>query len=177
MALFPIGLFRSYPALGARPADDAVGSGAASNWRRTSAAAICSLGGMTFGYDLGALSGATQGLMQSFALSPTLFGLMMSASLWGALCSSLIAGRIADRLGRRGLLAVCACLYGLAAGGLGSPISLQCIVHITDPGDNLTFQSRIHQEDNSAFAVRLLAVTSVASRSIVFENAAAPNAE
>lgn len=90
----------------------------ASTWKRTLAAAICSLGGMTFGYDLGALSGATQGLLQSFVLSPTSLGLTVSASLWGAVCASLIAGQMADRIGRRGLLAVCAGLYALAAGSL-----------------------------------------------------------
>jgi SP family arabinose:H+ symporter-like MFS transporter len=109
-------------------AADTVKAGAPSNWTRTLAAAICSLGGMTFGYDLGAMSGATQGLMHSFVLSPALFGLTMSASLWGALCASLIAGRLADIIGRRGLLAGCALFYALAAGGLASPISLPWIL-------------------------------------------------
>jgi sugar porter (SP) family MFS transporter len=93
-------------------------------WRRTVAAAICSLGGTTFGYDLGALSGATEGLMHSFSLSPAFFGLTVAASLWGAVCASLIAGRLADKLGRRGLLAGCALLYACAAMGLALPIAL-----------------------------------------------------
>jgi sugar porter (SP) family MFS transporter len=95
---------------------------AASPWRRTPAAAICSLGGMVFGYDLGALSGATQGLTRAYTLSPALFGLTVSASLWGAMCASPIAGRLANRLGRRGLLAVCAGLYALAAVALALPV-------------------------------------------------------
>ena len=82
------------------------------------AAAICSLGGMTFGYDLGALSGATQGLARTYSLSPALFGLSVSASLWGAVCASPIAGRMAGKLGRRGLLAACALLYTCAAATL-----------------------------------------------------------
>lgn len=95
---------------------------AAPPWRRTLAAAICSLGGMVFGYDLGALSGATQGLTRAYTLSPALFGFTVSASLWGAMCASPIAGRVADRLGRRGLLAECAVLYALAAATLALPV-------------------------------------------------------
>lgn len=102
--------------------------GDSSEWKRTLAAAICSLGGLTFGYDLGALSSATQGLSHSYVLSPALFGLTVSASLWGALCSSLLAGRLADRLGRQGLLAGCALFYALAAGFLALPIPWPWVV-------------------------------------------------
>ena len=95
---------------------------AAPHRRRIFAAAICSLGGMVFGYDLGALSGATRGLMHAFTLSPALFGFTVSASLWGAMCASPVAGRLADRLGRRGLLALCAALYTFAAAALALPV-------------------------------------------------------
>jgi len=90
-------------------------------WQRTLAAVICSLGGTAFGYDLGALSGATQGLVRNYRLSPALFGLTVSASLWGAVFASLIAGRLADKLGRRGLLILCASVYALAGGMLALP--------------------------------------------------------
>jgi sugar porter (SP) family MFS transporter len=84
-------------------------------WRRGVAAAVCSLGGFTFGYDLGALSGATRGLAHEYTLTPGLFGLTVSVSLWGAVCASPLAGRLADRLGRRRLLVLCALAYGLVA--------------------------------------------------------------
>ena len=55
-------------------------------------------------------------------LSPLLFGLTVSSSLWGTVCGSLLSGRIADRVGRRDLIARCSILYGLAAIGIALPI-------------------------------------------------------
>lgn len=92
------------------------------NRRRLFAAGVCSLGGFIFGYDLGALAGATQGLLRAYHLSPAQFGLTVSISLWGAVCASPIAGRLADKLGRRGLLVACALAYGLTAVCLALPI-------------------------------------------------------
>lgn len=82
-----------------------------------------SLGGFVFGYDLGALSCATQGLRSQFHLSPTVFGITISFSLWGTVCGSLLAGRWADRVGRRSLIAGCALLYALGAIGTTLPVS------------------------------------------------------
>ncbi|MHB1021285.1 MAG: MFS transporter [Acidobacteriaceae bacterium] len=82
------------------------------------AAGICSLGGLVFGYDLGALSAASQSLRAHFSLAPAQFGLTLSSSLWGTVCGSLLAGVCVDKLGRRGLLAGCSLLYALASLGL-----------------------------------------------------------
>lgn len=84
------------------------------------AAAVCSVGGLVFGYDLGALSSASQSLREYFSLHPGSFGLTISASLWGTVGGSLLAGAMVDRLGRRRLIALCALLYGLAALGTGA---------------------------------------------------------
>ena len=91
--------------------------------RRLVAAAFAgSLGGFVFGYDLGALSSATQSLRGQFHLSPAVFGLTISLSLWGTICGALLAGRAADRLGRRTLIAGCTALYGLAAVAITLPL-------------------------------------------------------
>ncbi len=83
-----------------------------------------SLGGLVFGYDLGAISSATQSLRGQFHLSPGVFGITISSSLWGTIVGSLLAARFADRVGRRTLLLSCAALYGLAAIGAATPVAL-----------------------------------------------------
>jgi sugar porter (SP) family MFS transporter len=92
--------------------------------RRVAAAVVCSLGGTAFGYDLGALSGATRGLAHAYVLMPGSLGLTVSISLWGAVCASLAAGRLADMLGRRRLIAGCAFVYALVSFALAAPVAL-----------------------------------------------------
>ncbi|KAG6528399.1 D-xylose-proton symporter-like 3, chloroplastic [Zingiber officinale] len=81
------------------------------------------LGGLLFGYDIGATSGASISLQSAelsgttwFSLSAVQLGLVVSGSLYGALAGSLIAYPTADFLGRRRELIVAAALY--LVGGL-----------------------------------------------------------
>ncbi|KAJ7947605.1 D-xylose-proton symporter-like [Quillaja saponaria] len=78
------------------------------------------LGGLLFGYDIGATSGATISLQSPelsgttwFNLSSIQLGLVVSGSLYGALLGSLLVYPIADFLGRRRELITAAMLYGL----------------------------------------------------------------
>nr|CAB3492656.1 unnamed protein product [Digitaria exilis] len=73
------------------------------------------LGGLLFGYDIGATSGATISVQSAdlsgttwFNLSSVQLGLVASGSLYGALGGSILAYRIADFLGR--------VLYGIGIG-------------------------------------------------------------
>jgi MFS family permease len=75
---------------------------------------ICSIGGLVFGYDLGAISTVTQTVRSQFHLSPLLMGSTVSASLWGTVVGALVAGQVADRVGRRFLISNCALIYLLA---------------------------------------------------------------
>ena len=95
--------------------DGAVERTSSMTWRLAFAAFAGSLGGFVFGYDLGALSSSTQSLRSRFGLTPAVFGITVSSSLWGTIGGSLLAGRVADNFGRRTLIAGCAVLYGLAA--------------------------------------------------------------
>ncbi|KAL2486455.1 D-xylose-proton symporter-like 3 [Abeliophyllum distichum] len=81
------------------------------------------LGGLLFGYDIGATSGATISLQSPelsgtnwFNLSAVELGLVVSGSLYGALLGSLIVYPIADFLGRRRELIIASLFY--AFGGL-----------------------------------------------------------
>ncbi|HLI03721.1 MAG TPA: MFS transporter [Terracidiphilus sp.] len=103
----------------ARPAPDHPSS----NRRLAGAALVCSLGGLVFGYDLGALSAASQNLRDFFGLAPGAFGLTISASLWGTVCGAPLAGAIVDRLGRRALIGACALIYAFAAIGMALPFT------------------------------------------------------
>ncbi|KAI3887555.1 hypothetical protein MKW92_022669 [Papaver armeniacum] len=83
------------------------------------------LGGLLFGYDIGAISGATISLQSPklsgttwFNLSSIQLGLVVSGSLYAAHVSSVLVYPIADFLGRRRELIVAAMLYML--GGLSS---------------------------------------------------------
>lgn len=76
------------------------------------------LGGLLFGYDIGATSGATISLQSPelsgiswFNLSAVQLGLVVSGSLYGALLGSLIVYPIEDFLGRRRELIAAAVLY------------------------------------------------------------------
>ncbi|WRX34641.1 Major facilitator [Theobroma cacao] len=78
------------------------------------------LGGLLFGYDIGATSGATISLQSPelsgitwFNLSAVQLGLVVSGSLYGALLGSLLVYPIADFLGRRRELIIAALLYVL----------------------------------------------------------------
>jgi SP family arabinose:H+ symporter-like MFS transporter len=101
------------------------------NKRLATTACAASLGGFVFGYDLGALSSASQSLRSAFGLSPAAFGLTISSSLWGTVCGSLLAGWFADRVGRRNLIAGCAAVYAVAAMALIKPVSWEWILVIT----------------------------------------------
>ncbi|KAB1225880.1 D-xylose-proton symporter-like 3, chloroplastic [Morella rubra] len=80
------------------------------------------LGGLLFGYDIGATSGATISLQSPelsgttwFNLSAIQLGLVVSGSLYGALLGCLLVYPIADFLGRRRELIMAAVLYMLGA--------------------------------------------------------------
>ncbi|KAL3518151.1 hypothetical protein ACH5RR_020740 [Cinchona calisaya] len=90
------------------------------------------LGGLLFGYDIGATSGATISLLSPelsgttwYNLSAVQLGLVVSGSLYGALLGSLLVYPLADFLGRRRELIIASIFYALggaltaSAPGLG----------------------------------------------------------
>ncbi|MBA4788156.1 MAG: sugar porter family MFS transporter [Rhizobiales bacterium] len=73
-------------------------------------AAIAGMAGFLFGFDEGVIAGALYLLRPQFGIDPVMEGVVTSAVPFGALFGSIIAGRIAESLGRRASL--------LFAGGL-----------------------------------------------------------
>lgn len=93
------------------------------------------LGGLLFGYDVGATSGAVVSLTDPdlsgvswYDLSSIENGLVASGSLFGALPGSILAFNIADSLGRRRELIVAAFAYALGALASGFASNLPILI-------------------------------------------------
>ena len=68
----------------------------------TRAAVLTAVGGILFGYDTGVVGGVLPNISSDFDLdSPFLKGLVVAILLAGAAVGAIVAGRIADQLGRR----------------------------------------------------------------------------
>jgi MFS transporter, SP family, major inositol transporter len=73
---------------------------------------ISTLGGLLFGYDTGVISGALLYMGEDLNLTPLSEAVVVSSLLFpGAAFGALLGGRLADALGRRGALFVCAVLF------------------------------------------------------------------
>ncbi|MBV8531772.1 MAG: sugar porter family MFS transporter [Candidatus Eremiobacteraeota bacterium] len=67
-------------------------------------ASVAALGGLLFGYDTGVISGAILFITKDFALTTRLESFTISVVLIGCMAGALVAGGVADRIGRRGTL-------------------------------------------------------------------------
>jgi sugar porter (SP) family MFS transporter len=84
-------------------------------------AAVSALGGLLFGYDTGVISGAILFIQREFSLSAGAEEVVVSAVLGGALLGAAAGGSLADRFGRRRLLAATAIVFG--AGAVGAALA------------------------------------------------------
>jgi major inositol transporter-like SP family MFS transporter len=77
---------------------------------------ISTLGGLLFGYDTGVISGALLYMKTDLELTTFTEALVVSSLLFpGAALGALLGGKLADRLGRKGSLLVCAGLFLVGA--------------------------------------------------------------
>lgn len=85
--------------------------------------AVATIGGFMFGYDSGVINGTQKGLEAAFDLGKLGIGVNVGAILVGSSIGAFGAGRMADIIGRRGVMMLAAILFlvsALLAGAAGS---------------------------------------------------------
>ena len=94
--------------------------------------AVISVAGILFGYDQGVISGALRGIEKDFEVGTTAIEIITSWVTLGALVGALVAGELADRLGRQPTL--------LIAGGL---FTAGAVVEAVAPGTAVLVVGRL----------------------------------
>ena len=82
---------------------------------------VAALGGVLFGFDTAVISGAIPSLQALFSLDEYALGWAVSSILIGCALGALVAGKLADRFGRRLTLMACAMLFGISGVGAAWP--------------------------------------------------------
>jgi major inositol transporter-like SP family MFS transporter len=85
---------------------------------------ISTLGGLLFGYDTGVISGALLYMRDDLNLTSFWEGFVVSSLLFGAAFGALMGGKLADALGRKRSLMICAALFFCGALGTATAPSL-----------------------------------------------------
>lgn len=89
---------------------------------------ISALGGYLFGFDFAVISGALPFLKAQFALSALGEGFLTGSLALGCMAGSLLAGRIADRYGRRPGLMVAASIFALSSAAMALAANLPVFI-------------------------------------------------
>ncbi len=82
-------------------------------------ASVAALGGLIFGYDVSVTNGAVDALEGEFQAGSVLLGAAAAGALVGAAAGAIVAGRVADRLGRLSMMKLAAALFFVGAFGVG----------------------------------------------------------
>ncbi len=78
-------------------------------------AATAALGGFLFGFDSAVVNGAVFGIQRSFGASSGGTGFAVASILIGCAAGALVAGRLADRLGRKPVMVIAAIIFAVTA--------------------------------------------------------------
>jgi SP family sugar:H+ symporter-like MFS transporter len=89
---------------------------------------VATIGGFMFGYDSGVINGTQEGLKSTFNLSEAWLGITVSALLPGCAVGAFVAGRSADRFGRRRVMLAAAALFILSALASGAAASATMMI-------------------------------------------------
>ncbi len=90
--------------------------------------AVATIGGFMFGYDSGVINGTQDGLEKAFDLSKLGTGFNVGAILIGCSVGAFVAGRLADRIGRRSVMMIAALLFLVSALAAGAATSSELFV-------------------------------------------------
>jgi sugar porter (SP) family MFS transporter len=82
-------------------------------------ASVAALGGFLFGYDSAVINGAVAAVEDHFQISKFVTGVAVAAALIGAALGALVAGRLADKIGRLSVMKLAALLFFISAFGTG----------------------------------------------------------
>lgn len=82
-------------------------------------ASVAALGGLLFGYDSAVINGAVAAVEDHFEISKLATGVAVAAALIGAALGALVAGRLADKVGRLAVMKIAALLFLISAFGTG----------------------------------------------------------
>ncbi len=84
-------------------------------------AAAAAMGGFLFGYDSAVINGAVVGIQDHFDVSSSETGTVVAVALLGSAAGALVAGRLADRVGRIRVMQIAAALFTVSAIGSSVP--------------------------------------------------------
>jgi SP family sugar:H+ symporter-like MFS transporter len=87
-------------------------------------AATAAMGGFLFGYDSSVINGAVEGVRDRFDVSSARLGTVVAIALLGAALGALVAGRLADRLGRIRVMQLAAAFFLISAVGSMLPFTV-----------------------------------------------------
>ncbi len=91
-------------------------------------ASVAALGGFLFGYDSAVINGAVSAVESEFNADAASLGFAVASALLGAAAGALVAGRIADHLGRLAVMKIAAVLFLVSAIGSGLAPNLWALV-------------------------------------------------
>ena len=87
-------------------------------------AASAAMGGFLFGYDSAVINGAVEGIRGKFDVGSATLGALIAIALLGAAVGAMLAGRLADRVGRPKVMQIAAALFAVSSVGAMLPFSV-----------------------------------------------------
>ncbi|TNM37370.1 sugar porter family MFS transporter [Nocardioides albidus] len=91
-------------------------------------ASVAALGGLLFGYDSAVINGAVESIRHEYDVKEAVLGFAVASALLGAAAGAMLAGRIADRIGRLKVMKIAAVLFLLSAFVTGWAPNLEILV-------------------------------------------------